>query len=354
MFGRRPRTKAPEQIGRELDLLRTRSVHRVFFVDDNLIGNKKEARGLLRYLADYQERHNYRFVFSTEVSLNLAEDEELLGLFRAANFASVFIGIESPDAASLQETGKTQNLRSDMLGAVHTIYAHGIDVLAGFIVGFDNDTPHTFDRQYRFIMDSGVQVAMVGLLTALPHTPLYERLEREGRLLPHEGVLGDNTKPVTNVLPKRMAYAEMIQRYEALFRRLFRPDGAPAGAAAGLLCGAAQSAHRGASRGSTGSGPRPPAAAGALWGAGLHLDPWAVAAPSSRGLIHLPRHPGRDRGLAVSPALGPRPVVNPLVQGDDLVLEGLGPLRLRNIPADKDAYADRKKHSPHEILRGRG
>jgi radical SAM superfamily enzyme YgiQ (UPF0313 family) len=222
MFGRRPRTKSPEQIGRELDLLRTRSVHSIFFVDDNLIGNKKEARGLLRYLADYQQRHDYRFVFSTEVSLNLAEDEELLELFRAANFAYVFIGIESPEAASLQETGKTQNLRSDMLGAVRTIYSHGIDVLAGFIIGFDNDTPQTFERQYRFIMDSGIQVAMVGLLTALPHTPLYARLEREGRLLA-QGVLGDNTKPVTNIRPKQMDYEDMIRRYETLFRRLFRP-----------------------------------------------------------------------------------------------------------------------------------
>ena len=222
MFGRRPRTKTPEQIGRELDLLRARSVRSVFFVDDNLIGNKKEAKRLLRYLADYQQRHDYRFSFSTEVSLNLADDAELLELFRAANFDFVFIGIESPDAVSLKETGKTQNLRGDMLGAVHTIYSHGIDVLAGFIVGFDNDTLETFDRQYRFITESGIQVAMVGLLTALPHTPLYARLEREGRLLPRD-LQGDNTKPGTNVLPKRMDYDDMVRGYEALFRRLFRP-----------------------------------------------------------------------------------------------------------------------------------
>jgi radical SAM superfamily enzyme YgiQ (UPF0313 family) len=222
MFGRRPRTKTPEQIGRELDLLRARSVHSVFFVDDNLIGNKKEAKRLLRELADYQQRHDYRFSFSTEVSLNLADDAELLELFRAANFDFVFIGIESPDAVSLKETGKTQNLRGDMLSAVHTIYSHGIDVLAGFIVGFDNDTLETFDRQYRFITDSGIQVAMVGLLTALPHTPLYARLEREGRLLPRD-LQGDNTKPGTNVLPKRMDYDDMVRGYEALFRRLFRP-----------------------------------------------------------------------------------------------------------------------------------
>lgn len=223
MFGRKPRTKAPEQIGRELDLLRVRAVHSVFFVDDNLIGNKREAKRLLRYLADYQHRHDYQFSFSTEVSLNLAEDEELLRLMRAANFGSVFIGLESPDAASLQETGKTQNLRMDMLEAIRTIYRHGIDVLAGFIVGFDNDTVHSFDRQYRFINASGIQVAMVGLLTALPHTPLHARLEREGRLLPREKQ-GDNTKPTTNILPKGMSYEEMVEGYERLFRRLFRPQ----------------------------------------------------------------------------------------------------------------------------------
>jgi len=220
MFGRRPRTKSPEQIGRELDLLRARSVHSVFFVDDNLIGNQKEAKRLLRYLADYQQKHDYRFIFSTEVSLNLAADEELLQLFRAANFGWVFIGIESPDEESLKETGKLQNLRHDMLESVHRIYQNGIDVFGGFIVGFDNDTLETFDRQYRFITASGIQVAMVGLLTALPRTPLYERLQREGRLIPQVRQ-GDNTKPSTNVMPKRMGYEEMITGYESLFRRLF-------------------------------------------------------------------------------------------------------------------------------------
>lgn len=220
MFGRRPRTKTPEQIGRELDLLRARSVHSVFFVDDNLIGNKKEAKGLLRYLIEYQERHDYRFSFGTEASLNLAGDEELLTLFRAANFGFVFIGIESADEASLKETGKTQNLNRDPLESVRAIYRHGIDVLAGFIVGFDTDTPETFDSQYRFITASGIQVAMVGLLTALPRTPLYARLEQEGRLIPQPRG-GDNTKPATNVMPKNMSYEAMVGGYESLFRRLF-------------------------------------------------------------------------------------------------------------------------------------
>ena len=220
MFGRRPRTKSPAQIGAELDLLRSLGVRNLFFVDDNLIGDKKAARQLLRFLAEYQQSHGYRFTFGTEVSLNLAEDEELLGLMRAASFGWVFIGIESPDVANLKDIGKTQNLRQDMLGSVRTIYSQGIDVLAGFIVGFDNDTLDSFGRQYRFITASGIQVAMVGLLTALPRTPLYERLECEGRLLP-EVQHGDNTKLGTNFVPKRMGYQEMVLSYQSLFRRLF-------------------------------------------------------------------------------------------------------------------------------------
>ena len=174
MFGRKPRWKSVEQVGRELDGLRQRKVHSVFFVDDNLIGNKKAARELLRFLREYQARHRYRFAFGTEASLNLAGDAELLALFREANFTWVFVGIESVDADSLKEARKVQNLQEDILTSVRRIYAAGIDVLAGFIVGFDNDTLGTFDRQRRFIMESGIQAAMVGLLTALPRTPLYD------------------------------------------------------------------------------------------------------------------------------------------------------------------------------------
>jgi radical SAM superfamily enzyme YgiQ (UPF0313 family) len=220
MFGRKPRTKRPEQIGRELDLLRSLGVRNLFFVDDNLIGHRPKAKALLRYLADYQKRHRYAFQFGTEASLNLAGDEELLGLFRDANFAWIFIGIESPDEACLRETGKVQNLRLDILSSIRNIYRYGIDILAGFIVGFDNDTRATFDRQERFIMTAGIQVSMVGLLTALPRTPLYARLKREGRLIP-EADHGDNTGVGTNVLPKRMGYVEMVEGHKALYRRLF-------------------------------------------------------------------------------------------------------------------------------------
>lgn len=219
MFGRRPRYKGVEQIGLELDALRRFGQRNVFFVDDNLIGHRAAARELLLYLAEYQRKHDYAFHFGTEVSLNLAQDRELLTLFQNANFTWVFIGIESSDPETLKQTRKTQNLHEDALTSVRRIYAHGIDILAGFIVGFDNDTLKTFEQQYRFIVNSGVQAAMVGLLTALPKTPLYERLEKEGRLrLAADGT--DNTRPATNLVPKRMPYESMIDAYETMYRRL--------------------------------------------------------------------------------------------------------------------------------------
>lgn len=219
MFGRKPRTKTMEQVGRELDCLRALNANSAFFVDDNLIGNKPQAKALMRFLRDYQQKHDYQFHFGTEASLNMAQDEELLELFRAANFEWVFVGIESPDEESLKETKKFQNTREDILTSVRKIYAYGLEILAGFIVGFDNDSRHTFDLQYRFITDSGIQAAMIGLLTAPPKTPLYKRLQEEGRLIP-EANSTDNTKLGTNIIPKRMSYDEMVSGYHALHTRL--------------------------------------------------------------------------------------------------------------------------------------
>ncbi len=224
MFGRKPRYKAPAQIERELDSLRRLGARKVFFVDDNFIGNKAKAKQTLRFLAGYQERHGRRMRFGTEASLNLADDPELLELLRAAGFEWAFLGLETPDAQTLREAAKTQNTTGDMLGAVRRIHAAGIDVLAGFIVGFDRDTPAVFGQQRRFILDSGIMVAMVGLLTALPRTPLYNRLKREGRLV--EGAAhGDNTRARTNIVPKLMSVAEMTAGYKRLYAELLA-DGA--------------------------------------------------------------------------------------------------------------------------------
>jgi radical SAM superfamily enzyme YgiQ (UPF0313 family) len=224
MFGRKPRQKSVAQVERELDALRALGARNVFFVDDNLIGNRAVAKALLRGLIDYQARHGYRFRFGTEASINLAQDAELLGLMRDAGFGWVFVGIESPDPQTLKDTRKTQNTHQDVLSSIRTIYGAGIDVLGGFIVGFDNDTLRSFDVQHDFIVSSGIQAAMVGLLTALPRTPLHARLEKEGRLR-GEVDPTDNTKLATNVVPKHMSYEAMLAAYQRLYRRLLTDRG---------------------------------------------------------------------------------------------------------------------------------
>jgi hypothetical protein len=224
MFGRKPRCKSDEQIGRELDALRAAGAVNAFFVDDNLIGNRPRAKKLLAFLAEYQARHDHPFRFSTEVSINVAQDEELLQGLRDAGFSWVFIGIETTDEASLKETRKTQNTNQDLLASVRRIYSYGIDVLAGFIIGFDNDTLATFDQQRRFVTDAGIQAAMIGLLTALPRTPLHARLQKEGRLI-EDAAHADNTKLATNVLPKNMSFDEMIEGYRKLYVQLLTDRG---------------------------------------------------------------------------------------------------------------------------------
>jgi hypothetical protein len=199
-------------------------VQNVFFVDDNMIGNKKEAKKLFAFIGEYQRAHGWPFAFGTEVSINLSQDDELMRLMREAGFHWVFIGIESPDPASLKETGKTQNLREDMLTSVRRLYSRGIEVLAGFIIGFDNDTPATFEQQYQFINQSGIQTAMIGLLSALPKTPLYERLQREGRLKDIEDE-SDNTRVRSNVMHPTMSEETIARLYADVYHRLLTDRG---------------------------------------------------------------------------------------------------------------------------------
>jgi radical SAM superfamily enzyme YgiQ (UPF0313 family) len=226
MFGRRPRVKTLEQVERELDSLRRLGVRNVVFVDDNLIGHLPESKRLLRRLGEYQEEHRRWFAFGTEATINLAQHPDVLEMFREAKFAWIFIGIESPDADALRETRKLQNTRVDLLDAVRTIYSYGIDVFGGFIVGFDADGPTVFERQYRFIVDSGIVVAMVGMLMAPPRTPLYERLQRENRLV-IDGV-GENTLinagMSTNIIPLQMTREELIDGVSRLHQRLLEDD----------------------------------------------------------------------------------------------------------------------------------
>jgi len=198
--GSRPRTKAPSQFIAEIDALYRRGWYgSVFVVDDNFIGNKAKVKELLKALALWMDTHGRPFHFFTEASINLAEDTELMQLMTRAGFNKVFIGIETPNEDSLKEAGKTNNLRGDLLQAVRTIHAAGLEVMGGFIVGFDHDPPDIFERQIAFIQQSGIIMAMVGLLDALPGTRLYKRLQAEGRL--KEQTSGDNTDGTINFIP---------------------------------------------------------------------------------------------------------------------------------------------------------
>ncbi len=221
IYGRVPRTKSPAQMLAELDALRATGWRgSVFIVDDSFIGNKRNVKRLLPELAEWQQRHRYPFSLFTEASVNLAEDDELLEMMRRAGFRRVFLGIETPVKESLAEAQKGQNLQRDLLDAVRKIQSYGMEVMAGFIVGFDHDPPDIFDRQIEFIRESAIPLAMVGLLHALPGTQLWRRLEREGRLLGESS--GNNTDCSLNFIP-RMDVGQLIDGYKRILQTIYSP-----------------------------------------------------------------------------------------------------------------------------------
>ncbi len=221
IYGRRPRTKTPPQVLAELDEIYGLGFRgRVFFVDDNFIGNKKNVKALLPRLVEWMKNHKYPLRSITEASLNLAEDEELLAMMRDAHFISVFLGIETPVAESLKETTKHQNLRGDLLSGVKLIQSYGMEVMAGFIVGFDSDPLDVFERQIQFIRDAAIPLSMVGLLNALPNTQLWRRLQAEGRLLKES--LGDNTLADLNFVP-RMDSKVLLAGYHRILQTIYNP-----------------------------------------------------------------------------------------------------------------------------------
>ena len=221
IYGRKPRTKTPEQVLAELDQIYGMGWRgRVFLVDDNFIGNKKNVKKMLPELVRWNRDHNYPFSFLTEASLNLAEDKELLEYMRDAHFNGVFMGIETPVAESLKETTKFQNLRKDLLESVKLVQSYGMEVMAGFIVGFDNDPPDVFERQIQFIRDAAIPISMVGLLSALPNTQLWRRLKAEGRLLKES--FGSNTLVDMNFVP-RMDTQELLDGYRRILETIYYP-----------------------------------------------------------------------------------------------------------------------------------
>ena len=221
MNGRVPRTKTPAQLIAELDALCRRGwKDMVFIVDDNFIGDKRRTKTLLHALIEWRQRARPGIGFLTEASVNLADDPELCALMVQAGFKKVFVGIETPSVEALVECRKRQNQNRDLVAAVQTLQRAGLEVMGGFIVGFDSDQSDIFKRQFEFIQRSGVTTAMVGLLTALPQTRLWQRLKREGRLETES--TGNNTDAALNFRPK--LNREFLQSgYRELVKKLYEP-----------------------------------------------------------------------------------------------------------------------------------
>ena len=222
LFGRKIRTKNTEQILAELDALYSLKWHgNVFFVDDNFIGNKpKLKKDLLPAVYAWQKSHGFPFTFSTEASIDLADDAELRSLMIVSGFTSVFIGIETVNEDSLEECHKYHNKNRDILECVRIIHESGMMVKGGFIVGFDSDTKSVFNTMINFIQESGIVTAMVGLLNAPRGTRLYDRLLSENRILGNSS--GDNTDSSTNFIPK-MDIADLVNGYRKIVQEIYTP-----------------------------------------------------------------------------------------------------------------------------------
>jgi radical SAM superfamily enzyme YgiQ (UPF0313 family) len=222
LLGHRPRLKTAAQIVAELDAVYALGWRKsIFFVDDNFIGNKKQLKAeVLPALIEWRKGKN-GLPFSTEVSINLADDDELLHLMAQAGFDAVFVGIETPNENSLVECSKTQNRGRDLVESVKRLQRAGLQVQGGFIVGFDNDTPSIFQQQIDFIQKSGIVTAMVGMLQAPLGTHLYERLRREGRVVSE--MSGDNVDGSTNIIPM-MGLEPLREGYRKLLNQIYAPQ----------------------------------------------------------------------------------------------------------------------------------
>jgi radical SAM superfamily enzyme YgiQ (UPF0313 family) len=220
LYGRSPRTKSLAQMTAELDRIYDTGFRGdVNFVDDNFIGNKKAVKRILPGIIKWQQDRGFPFNFYTEASMNLAEDDELIDLMIAAGFNWVFVGVETPSEESLRETKKFQNLKSDLAESIHHLNRRGLLVVGGFILGFDNDGEDIFGRMIDFVERSRLAIAMVGQLVAVPRTPLYSRLKREGRLRDIQP--GDAFGP-TNVVTK-LPPPTMVQGYRTVIEAIYEP-----------------------------------------------------------------------------------------------------------------------------------
>ena len=221
LFGKKHRSKSLEQILNELDAIyETGYREDIAFGDDNFIGNKAYLKKeILPEMIEWMEKHDHPFTFFTEVSLNIADDEELMDMMVKAGFENIFVGIETIDDSCLEECGKVQNQSRDMLDSIKKIQNHGLQIYSGLIVGFDNDKPDVFDRMYQFIMESGIVINQISLLTAIPGTKLYERLEAEDR------IIGRNSEDMTDTnIITRMDPDVLKKGYVKLLNDIYEPE----------------------------------------------------------------------------------------------------------------------------------
>jgi len=220
--GHKPRTKDKDQLLAEFDSLYNHGWRSgVFLADDNFIGNKRKLKAeILPAIIEWAKQRKHPFILSTQTSINLADDEELMQLMVEAGFSTVFIGIETPNDESLAECNKTQNKNRDLVASVKKIQNYGLEVQGGFIVGFDSDPLSIFKNQINFIQNSGIVTAMVGLLQAPQGTRLFQRLKKENRLL--RGSSGDNTDFSLNFIPK-MNYETLINGYKHILSTIYSP-----------------------------------------------------------------------------------------------------------------------------------
>ncbi len=221
LYGRKPRTKAPEQLLAELDRLYELGWRRsIFMVDDNFIGNKRNVKLFLKELLPWMVEHQYPFSFATEASVDLAQDQELMDAMVKCNFGAVFLGIETPDEASLTLTQKHQNTRDSLSDAVLAITRSGLRVMAGFIIGFDGEKAGAGSRIVQFVEQTSIPTALFSMLQALPDTALWHRLEREGRLRNKSANINQTT--LMNFVPTR-PLEEIAQEYVDAFYQLYDP-----------------------------------------------------------------------------------------------------------------------------------
>lgn len=221
LYGRKPRTKTPEQLLAELERLYELGWRRsIFMVDDNFIGNKRNVKLLLKELQPWMVEHRYPFSFATEASVDLAKDQELMDMMVACNFGSVFLGIETPDEESLSLTQKYQNTRDSLSDAVQTIARSGLRVMAGFIIGFDGEKPGAGSRIVKFVEQTTIPTALFSMLQALPDTALWHRLKKEGRLRSDDS--NGNQTSLMNLVPTR-PLEDIAREYVEAFWELYEP-----------------------------------------------------------------------------------------------------------------------------------